>query len=272
MKPPAWLARAVLVMAAGTAALFVAKVALPDSSLYRAVLTPHALQVLGALSKLTFLLMAAIFAWSCARAFEPGNPVRPAWGLLAAGSVAFFLAQLSYAPYQLVLNQDPPFPSLADVLFVLAYPLFAAALFSFIRGYRDAGYPLGSARTRWVIACAVAAACAVTGYFVLRPVIEGPSTGIAKLLNVAYPLLDFVLIVPTALLIRMTLAMRGGAAWKIWAALLGGFTFLCVGDLLFAYLPTLGRDSVDPLIHAMYILSYALTACGVIYQRELLAA
>jgi hypothetical protein len=82
--------------------------------------------------------------------------------------------------------------------------------------------------------------------------------------------LDFVLLIPTVLLIRMTLAMRGGAAWRVWAALLGGFAFLCVGDLLFAYLPTMGHDGVDPLIHAMYILSYALIACGVLYQHELL--
>src|SRR5688572_29976722 len=209
MRPTAWLARVVLLVAAVVAVLFAAKVVLPDSGLYRMLLTPHALQVVGALSKLTFLLMAAIFAWTNARAFEPGNPVRPAWRLLAAGCVAFFLAQLSYAPYQLVLNQDPPFPSLADVLFMLAYPLFVAALFSFIRGYQAAGYPVGTARTRWAIAGTVAAACAVAGYFVLRPVIQGPSTGIEKLLNVAYPVLDFVLLIPTVLLIRVTLAMRG---------------------------------------------------------------
>jgi hypothetical protein len=196
--------------------------------------------------------------------------VRPAWQTLAAGSVAFFLAQLSYAPYQLFLNQDPPFPSVADVLFMLAYPLFVAALFAFIRGYQEAGYPIGTARARWVLAGVVAAGCAFVAYFVLRPVVRGPSTGVEKLLNVSYPVLDFVLLIPTALLMRMTLAMRGGAAWKMWAALLGGFVFLSVGDILFAYLPTLGRQDVDPLIHAMYILSYALTAYGVLHQYELL--
>jgi hypothetical protein len=262
----------VLPAAVVAAALFAAKLLIPDSGLYRTLLTPHALQVLGALSKLVFLLLAAVFAWKSARAFEPGNPVRPAWQMLAAGSVAFFLAQLSYAPYQLVLNQDPPFPSLADVLFMLAYPLFVVALFAFMRAYEDAGYPLGTARTRWVVAAVVMACCAFVGYFVLRPVIQGPSSGLAKFLNVAYPVLDFVLLVPTVLLIRMTLAMRGGAAWKLWAALLGGFLFLCVGDILFAYLPTIGRAGVDPLIHAMYILSYALTAYGVLHQHELLTS
>ena len=269
---PGSLARLVLPAAAVAAALFVGKVAAPQSGLYTHWLTPHALQVLGAVSKLIFLLMAAVFAWTSARAFEPGNPVRPAWRLLAAGTLSFFLGQLTYAPYQLVLNRDPPFPSVADVFFMLAYPLFVGALFAFIRGYQEVGYPVGTAGSRWAIAGLVAAACAVAGYFVLRPVVLGPSTGIEKLLNVAYPILDFVLLIPTALLIRMALAMRGGAAWRIWAALLAGFAFLCVGDLLFAYLPTLGTQGVDPLIHAMYILSYALMACGVLYQHALLSS
>lgn len=272
MRPAALLARVLLPAATVAAALFVGKTVLPESSLYRTAITPHALQVLGASSKLAFLLLAAVFAWKSARAFEAGNLVRPAWRLLAAGSVAFFLAQLSYAPYQLVLNQDPPFPSLADVLFMLAYPLFVAALFAFLRGYEEAGYPVGTARARWALAGAVAAACAVVGWFVLRPVILGPSSGLEKLLNVAYPVLDFVLLVPTALLMRMTLSMRGGAAWQMWAALLGGFLFLSVGDILFAYLPTLGRQDVDPLIHAMYIFSYAFTAYGVLRQYELLTS
>jgi hypothetical protein len=87
---------------------------------------------------------------------------------------------------------------------------------------------------------------------------------------VAYPVLDLVLLIPTALLTRITVALRGGAAWKIWTGLLGGFVFLCLGDVLFAYLSALGRAGLDPLIHAMYILSYALLARGVLYQRELL--
>jgi hypothetical protein len=150
--------------------------------------------------------------------------------------------------------------------------LFVAALFAFMRAYEEAGYPVGSAGERLAVAAAVAIAGAAVGYVVLRPVLLGPSSGLAKFLNVAYPVLDLVLLVPTVLLMRMTLAMRGGAAWKMWVALLGGFLFLCVGDILFAYLPAIGREGVDPLIHAMYILSYALTAYGVLRQHELLTS
>jgi len=267
--PPGWQ-RWIMPVASLAAALFAGEVLFPETIAYRAVLTPHVLQVVGALSKLASLLLAAVFAWTSARAFEPGNPVRPAWRLLAAGLLAFFLGQLTFAPYQLVLNQDPPFPSVADVFFMLAYPLFVVALFAFIRGYQEAGYPAGTPASRWGLAAAVAVAGAAAGYFVLRPVIAAPAPRLALILNVAYPVLDLVLLIPTALLTRITIALRGGAAWKIWAGVLGGFVFLCLGDVLFAYLSALGREGLDPLIHAMYILSYAMLARGIFYQRELL--
>ena len=270
MTPSSPLARAVLPAAAAGAALIAAGTLIPEA-VRRTLLTPHVMQALGAIVKLGFLLLAAVFGWRTARAFEDGNPVRPAWRMLALGMLAFFLAQLTYAPYQVVLNEDPPYPSVADVLFMLAYPLLIAALFAFIRAYRDAGYPVGSAGSRWALGAAVAAACAAIGWVILGPVVRADTPPLETVLNVAYPVLDFVLLVPTALLIRTTAALRGGAAWKVWAALLAGFVFLCVGDVLFAYLGVLGVHGVDPLIHAMYILSYGLLARGVLYQHELVS-
>jgi len=265
------LGRAVMPAAAAGAALVLAASTLPDGALRRTVLAPHAMQVLAAVAKLTFLLTAGLFAWRNARAFEPGNPVRPAWRLLGLGMLAFFLAQLSYAPYQIVLNEDPPYPSVADLGFVVAYPLLIAALFAFIRAYQEAGYPVGSVAGRWAVAAGVVGACTAVGFVILRPVLAAETSALEKLLNVGYPVLDFVLLVPTVLLIRITSSLRGGAAWRIWAALLGGYLFLCLGDVLFAYLGVVGAEGVDAVIHATYIVSYGLVARGVLYQHELLA-
>jgi len=90
------------------------------------------------------------------------------------------------------------------------------------------------------------------------------------LLNVLYPILDFVLLIPTVLLIRISLRFRGGAVWKVWATLLGGFLFLCAADILFAYFSQLDRTELVDLVDVTYLLSYGFFALGVLYQRELL--
>jgi hypothetical protein len=260
------LSRVVLGVALAGAALFLARLAWGE-----AVLGQYLLPV-GAVIKLFFLFLAMLYAWRNTQLFERDNPARPAWRLLWLGALAFFLGQLYFAPYQIVLRRDAPFPSPADIFFMAAYPLYVAALFAFIRAYREAGYSVGSPGQRAAIAAGVGLVCALIGYVILRPVATAEAPALETFLNVAYPVLDFVLLIPTAILIRVTVPLRGGAVWKVWLALLGGFVFLCVGDVFFAYLSTLEQVQLDPFVHATYILSYGLMARGVLYQHRLLTA
>ena len=51
-----------------------------------------------------------------------------------------------------------------------------------------------------------------------------------------------------------------------------GFVFTAIGDILFAYFSTLGLTSIDPAVHAMYLVAYGALAAGAMVQRRLLAA
>jgi hypothetical protein len=65
---------------------------------------------------------------------------------------------------------------------------------------------------------------------------------------------------------------RSGEVWKVWVALLAGFFFMWAGDVLFACFDALKMQGVDPLTHAMYVLSYGFLALGVVRQHRLLAS
>ena len=78
------------------------------------------------------------------------------------------------------------------------------------------------------------------------------------------------MLVPVFILLRIAIRFRGGEVWKVWAGLLAGFLLMCVGDILFAYFTAMGREGLDPLIHVMYILSYAALARGALGQYQLL--
>jgi diguanylate cyclase (GGDEF)-like protein/PAS domain S-box-containing protein len=62
---------------------------------------------------------------------RPSQPA--AWYLLAAAELCFITGDTLYNVFTDVLHQDNPFPSLADVFYLLTYPLFAAGLFVLIR-------------------------------------------------------------------------------------------------------------------------------------------
>jgi hypothetical protein len=222
--------------------------------------------------KLLFLLVGAWLALHNSARFGAGNPIRPAWLLLGLGLGATFLGQAVLAVFQLSPAAETPFPSLADAFFVLGYPLFIAALVSFGRAYDAAGYPLGTRRARWTAGAVATLAGLVVAAFVLTPIVLKPAPLLQKSLNVAYPVLDLAVLVPTILLFRASLPLRGGEVWKAWAALLAGFFFMSAGDVLFAYFQALDVTHVDPLVHVTYLLSYGFLALGVVRQSRLLAS
>ncbi len=241
----------------------------PETVLYRELLTPRVLLGLAALAKIGYLLAGALLAFACRDRLDAGNPARPAWALLSAGLFCTLVGQLSLSPYQLVYGQTP-FPSVGDLYFVLSYPFLIAAFLVFLRAYRESGFPIGSLGERVGIVAAVGLAGTILTLRMLRPVAAGGGELLDRILTVAYPMLDIVLLMPLALLLRVALRMRGSHAGAVWGLLLAGFVFLCFGDISFAYLTLLGEQHLDPYVHATYVLSYGLVAAGAQRQLRLL--
>lgn len=270
MSRRAWLDLAFALLVLVPVGLMLGKLAFPRSQPFAALTELH-LTAFACLAKLVFLFMGAVVAFSVASRFEPATPSRQAWRLLAMGLLSFFLGQLTLSPYQMVLLVPSPFPSPAEVFFLLSYPLLIASLFVFIRAYGEAGYPLGSVAGRRTLAAATALVCGAVGYWALGPVASAPAPRLEKFLNLAYPVLDLVILVPAVLLLRLTLPLRGGRLGRVWIALLGGFVFLGVGDVLYAHFSALGQQGLDLFIDVVYVLCYGLIARAVVYQRQLLA-
>jgi hypothetical protein len=254
---------------AAAAAVYCGWAVAPESAVYEQVLSPGVLVALAALLKLIYLLAGAFWAFACRDRLEADNAARPAWALLSAALLAMLVGQLSYAPYQL-LGRDAPFPSVGDLYFVLSYPFLIAAFVVFLRAYRDAGFPMGSLAERAGLMAVVGVLAAVVSAPILKPIVEAEGPLLERLLSVAYPVLDLVLLLPLALLLRVALRLRGSHVGSVWALILGGLIFMCVGDISFAYLSALGQQHLDPFVHATFILSYGLIAGGAHRQLQLL--
>jgi hypothetical protein len=264
------LQNVVIVLALVVAVLYVPRTPLGDTGIYRTLLTDAVLVRLAGALKLALLVLAWIHAHATANRLERDNPARRPWRLLALAMGGFALGQAVLTAYQMVRGRSP-FPSLGDVFFVAAYPLLIASFFGFIRTYREAGYPVGSAGEHTLIAGAVAVLAGLIAVPILRPVLAAGGTPIELLLNLAYPTFDFILLVPMITLVRVAWPFRGGAIFNAWAAILGGVVAVCAGDLLFAWFSMLGEVHLDPLLHAAYLVGYACFAIGTRLHRDLVA-
>jgi hypothetical protein len=241
----------------------------PSNALYTKILTPPLLLAVAAALKLTYLLAGALWAFACRDRLEVDNAARPAWTLLSVGLASTFVGQLSLAPFQL-LGNEAPFPSVGDLYYVLAYPFLIAAFIVLLRAYSEAGFPMGSQAERAAIIGGVVLIAAAVAVPILRPVVAVDGPVLERFLTVIYPILDLVLLVPLALLLRVALRLRGSHVGSVWALILGGLIFMCLGDVSFAYLTALGQEHLDPFVHATFILAYGLIAGGTYRQLQLL--
>ena len=252
-------------------AIFLPRLVSPESALYRDLLTPETILLIAAPIKLIFLLIAAVYASRSATSFESTNPVRNAWVLLAFGLWAYVVAQSVLAFYQLVLGGTAPFPSVADLFFLPATVLLAVSLFLFLKIYKSVGFEVAETFEVGIVLLFAFSLLAVFFLVVGRPVLASEAPFAERALNIAYPVLDCILLVPAVLLKKMALSMRGGSLWRVWMALLLGFVFLAVGDILFAFFTTLGKSALDPLLDVAFAWSYILIARAVVTQHAITA-
>jgi hypothetical protein len=262
---------ALVAYSVAVALFFVGQALWPGAPLYAGPVAETRTLRLGSLTKLLLLGIAWYQAAACARSLEPDNPARGPWRVFALGLLSFALGQGVLSAYQVILGVSP-YPSPGDVFFLIAYPLLITASVGFVRAYGEAGYPVGTPREHLVIGLGLSAVFLVAAYLLLRPVLAQPGSLLERVITAAYPALDFLLLVPILILLRITAPFRGGAVFRAWSLVLFGIVALCAGDILYAYFQVLGREGLGPLVDATYVLAYLGLALGKAEQRTLLGA
>ena len=150
---------------------------------------------------------------------------------------------------------SPPYPSAADVLYLLFYPVMLGGLLCFAEGRREI-----TERVRLTLDLAVVAIAgtAVVTFVVLGPTIvqSGPDP-LETAISIAYPVGDVVLLVGLG---SVLLRRSAGSSARALQFIAVGLLFFVAGDLAYGYI-TLhstyhGGDPVDSL----WMVSVALFA------------
>lgn len=208
------------------------------------------------LSDVGQLLAAVVAALSCAVAAAAAGPVhRRTWGLMAAATGSWAAGQAWWSHQEVWLGRAAPFPSPADVGFLL-FPVLAAA--GALRwGRADAR---GAGRARDALDGVLLAVCllALSWATVLGGVVaEGGATW-STALAAAYPLTDVVL--GTLVLLFVVRVPAGARGVPLLVA--AGMASLAVADSAYVYLvSTGGYDTGDP-ISAAWATGFLLVAAG----------
>ena len=184
------------------------------------------------------------------------------WFSLAIGIFLYFLGELTWMIYEAVLSKDP-YPSVADAFWLLGYiPLFIGLMYAI----RETRVSFFSARTP--LLCLVAGTIIAASFvFLMRPILASTEiSSLEKLFDLAYPILDLLLIIPT---LTILVFYEGGLLGKPWLFILAGFISFAIGDSLFSYFSWIGIYELLPfrLIDLLWLVGYLAIALGAIYSE-----
>jgi signal transduction histidine kinase len=123
------------------------------------------------------------------RIYRPRQPL--AWYLLAAGQLSFTGGDTILSAYQWVLQEEAPFPSSADAVYLATFVFLGGGLLLLARAQTP-----GRDRTSLIDAVVIATGAGLLSWiFLIVPYVRDPElNAIQRLVSVAYPVGDLVLL------------------------------------------------------------------------------
>jgi two-component system cell cycle response regulator len=177
---------------------------------------------------------------------------RLAWALMAAGLLAWSGGDLVWTVWLNNLSQ-PPFPSVADVLYLSMYPVMYVALMLLIRSRLR-----GAGASQWLDGGVVGLTLAgVAGGLILPTVLRIDNhLLIQDVVNLAYPLGDLTLLA----LVMVAFSLSGWRPERLWLLIGAGMATDAVGDLIFTYQSAQGTYQAGGLLDTLWPSAMALIA------------
>ncbi len=197
-----------------------------------------------------YLLFPLIATWAgfCAvKAYGLKSASGRALLYMTAGFGAWTAGELIWYWFKDFLGIDP-FPSIADVFYLLGYPLILVGL---LKSFRLAGIKPGLLDKRALVLGigAILLLGVVVGYFGIY-LAYAPEVSLAEnLIAMSYGVADLVLIAASLLMLMLASVFKGGRLASFWGLVLFGVVTVLIADILFAIYNEPYVNDVAPYVY-----------------------
>jgi len=185
------------------------------------------------------------------------------WFCFALGVALWFLGEFNWALYTLTLGVEIPYPSIADIFWLGAYAPIYIALLLYIKPFKM----VLSKRSIGAVALIIAVLCALAVLFLIGPILSTPKDLVTLAADLAYPLLDLILL--SAAILGLMIFFKG-ALGRSWLLICLALAFDAVADLLFSYTTLQGTYYNGHPLELFYHWGYILYALAFyVHTKEL---
>ncbi len=189
------------------------------------------------------------------RVYRPTR--RRAWRWLLAGQVVNLVANLVYYPFTVATGISLPYPSVADALYLTAYGLLVAGLVALVRE-RSRGGDRAGLLDAGIVTTGVGVLSLI--YLVHPYLVASDLTPLARLVSLAYPLVD-VLLLAVAVRILLNPGPLQPVHWLLGLALLGQLG----ADTGYALTVLAGSFTLGSPVFAGWLLSWMLFGAAALH-------
>jgi hypothetical protein len=192
--------------------------------------SPALLTAVSSFLPLVLSLVGAVLAFGLYRRQTPNRGGAFVWVAMGIGLLCWAFGELAWFLYAVAENVEAPYPSVADLLWLIGYvPLFFAIAAPYVA--LRASIPVRG--RRFLVAVLVAMGILLIGV-VIYPILSSPEAGtpVEMAVTIAYPVADLFLL---SIAIALVMVFLGGQVALSWGLIAGGILLFAVSDLLFSY-------------------------------------
>jgi hypothetical protein len=183
--------------------------------------------------------------------------------LLFLGVSMWSLAEVIWFVYRFFLGIDP-YPSIADLFFLLPYPIFALAIF---QARKSIGQKLNKKDWHfWTLDFLIGLLLVLTvSYFGIYKAYDSSADSVANILGISYGVVDLLLVVASLFSMTIMREFKKGKLGYFWAVMTVGFFLFLVADVLFAMFNVQYEENLAKpytYIDLVWVLGYIVLGYG----------
>lgn len=240
---------------------------------YLAIAGLYATKTVNELQGIIFLLpplLAAAMGLYAANTYKLENIHGKSMAFFAAAMACFFIGETLFFMYQYVFHKMP-FPSVADVFYLVAYPLLLAGLLIEVKMHKPKLSEFNKTAVV-VMSSILVVLVAVVAYFGIYKAYDPEATAVANWIATSYGIADIIIIVPILYVLKLAFDFRGGKLFNSWILIFFAMLLMLKGDVLFALYSTQYSEGQWPytLIDLAWTASYLLFAYSFYYTASVL--
>jgi len=194
---------------------------------------------------------------------NPGDKFSRIWLGFTLGMIFWFLGEVSWTVYTLLLNVEIPYPSIADVAWLIGYVPLIAAIELYLRAFR---FAISKAMYAVAVVAVSIGSFALFTFLVSPIVVAATEEEITTLIvDIAYPALDLTLF---SLSILGLLIFAKGKIASAWLLINGAILMNVIGDMLFSYTTLQGTYYNGHFLELFFHWGYILFALAFYTHRK----